>query len=99
MVADKPDERITMDEAVRELDKLISKLPTWRLRTRLRRRDDHLIVHLLKDVQHVYRTVTWMLHRRPAIPNPPPPTEFDGQRIGRPKDRATARGRLSRSGG
>ena len=83
MVIDKPDQRITMDEAVRELDKMVSKLPAWRLRSRLRRRKDHGVIQFLKDIQHVYRTAGYILLRRPAIPVPPPPTEFDGKRIGR----------------
>lgn len=85
MVVDKPDQRITMDEAVHELDKIVSKLPAWRLRARLRRSNDHVIFQLLKDVQHVYRTAGYTLLRRPAIPNPPQSVTFDGKRIGRRK--------------
>ena len=99
MVADKPDQRITMDEAVRELDKAISRLPAWRLRARLRRRDDRPTTHFLKDIQHIFRTAGYILLRRPAIPIPPPHVEFDGTRIGRPKSLfATVLGRSSLSG-
>ena len=78
MAVDKPDQRISMDDIVRELDKVVSKHPSWRLRTRLRRRDNSLFINSVKDLQHTFRTAIYIMLRRPAILITPPRLEFDG---------------------
>ncbi|RDX54859.1 hypothetical protein OH76DRAFT_1478375 [Lentinus brumalis] len=75
MIKPKPEQRPTMDEAVRMLDAVISKLPWWKLRARLRRRKDDVVLHFLKDVGHTFRTASYLLLRIPAVPVGPDTVE------------------------
>ncbi|EJF57674.1 hypothetical protein BD309DRAFT_922657 [Dichomitus squalens] len=77
MVVDKPDQRITMDEAVRQLDTIISQLPSLRLRQRLRQREDNGFIAFLREVQYAFRMFYGGLWLHPAIPRPPPPSQFE----------------------
>ncbi|KAI0744029.1 hypothetical protein C8Q80DRAFT_1107223 [Daedaleopsis nitida] len=86
MVKKEPDQRPTMEDAVHELDNVLSKLPWWKLRARLRRRRDDGVINFLKDVQHIFRTAFYILMFRPAVPIPSStPKESDGQRAGTSK--------------
>lgn len=70
MVNKEPQQRPSMEEATKELNKIISQLPWWTLRARLRSRKDGGVVNFLKDVQHIFRTASYLLLFLPPIPNP-----------------------------
>ncbi len=71
MVQDEPSKRPTMDDVVSSFKEILSKLSSWKLRERLVERKDNITVNLLKDLHHVsFRTVPFMLTRRPALPTP-----------------------------
>ncbi|KAI0745169.1 hypothetical protein C8Q76DRAFT_638697 [Earliella scabrosa] len=60
MVNPVPDQRPTMEKAMRDLEKIVSQLPWWKLRARLRRRKDDWSLNLAKDVQHIFRAAFYL---------------------------------------
>ena len=71
MVNANPDERPSMEKVVAEFQKILTKLPGWRLRSRLVARKDGFFTNLHKDVYHiVYRAVPHLFHRRQPLPSP-----------------------------
>ncbi len=70
MTQKQPDQRPTMDSALRDLECIVSRLPWWKLRERLRRREDDHVMNFLKDVQHFFRSTRDFLLFLPPIPVP-----------------------------
>ncbi len=70
MTQKQPDQRLTMGDALRDLDRIVLRLPWWKLRERLRRREDDHVMNFLKDVQHFFRSTTYILLFLPPIPMP-----------------------------
>ena len=70
MVKKDPDQRPTMEQAMRDLERIVSQLPWWKLRARLRRRKDDWSLDLVKDVQHIFRTAFYLVLFLPAVPIP-----------------------------
>ncbi|TFK77755.1 hypothetical protein K466DRAFT_508139 [Polyporus arcularius HHB13444] len=71
MVQDDPSKRPTMDDVVTSFKEILSKLSSWKLRERLVERKDNVAVNFLKDLHHIsFRTVPFLLTRRPALPTP-----------------------------
>ena len=71
MVQDDPSKRPNMDEVVASFKETLSKLSSRQLRARLVDRQDSTIVNFFKDLHHVsFRTVPFLLTRRPALPSP-----------------------------
>ena len=70
MVQDEPANRPTIDQVVSRFDILMGSLSTWRLRARLPQRNEHWLVRTFRGLAHVFRTIYWILTRRPALPRP-----------------------------
>ena len=70
MTQEEPNNRPNMDQVVARFDLLLGSLSTWRLRSRLAMRSEHWIVRVLRVVAHTYRTLIYILTRRPALPRP-----------------------------
>ena len=70
MVQEDPTKRPKMDEVVARFSEMKSKLSTWKLRSRISRRDELWPVTVWRTVGHWCRTVTYVLTRKAAIPEP-----------------------------
>ena len=71
MIDKEPERRPSMEEATKELNRIISQLPTWTLRARLRARKDDDVLNFLKDVQHMFRAAFYISLFLPPLPTPP----------------------------
>ena len=60
MIDKEPERRPSMEDATRELNRIISQLPKRTLRARLRARKDDGVINFLKDVQHVFRAAFYI---------------------------------------
>jgi hypothetical protein len=70
MVQDDPTKRPTMDDVVTRFSEIKNKLSTWKLRSRIARKDEIWLVTACKAVRHWYWTVGYLLGRKAAIPEP-----------------------------
>lgn len=70
MVQEDPTKRPKMDEVVTRFSEIKSKLSTWKLRSRISRRNELWPVAAWRSVDHWCRTVTYVLARKAAIPEP-----------------------------
>jgi hypothetical protein len=70
MVQDDPTKRPTMDEVVTRFIDIQNKLSTWKLRSRMVRRNEVWPVAAWRTVNHWYRTIGYVIARRPALPEP-----------------------------
>jgi hypothetical protein len=70
MVQDDPTKRPKMDEVVNRFLQIKGKLSTWKLRTRIVRRDEIWPLAVWRSVGHWYRTFGYVLGRKAAIPEP-----------------------------
>ena len=70
MVQDDPTKRPTMDDVVKRFSEIKTKLSTWKLRSRLPRKNEIWPVTAFKTVRHWYWTVGYVLGRKAAIPEP-----------------------------
>jgi hypothetical protein len=70
MVQNDPTKRPTMDEVVSRFSEIKGKLSTWKLRSRIARKHELWPVTAWKSVSHWYRTVSYILSRKAAIPEP-----------------------------
>ena len=74
MVNPDPDQRPTMEQVVAQSQKLVSKVPGWRLRSRVIPREECFLVGIADSIYHIYRTIPNILRWRKAIPTPKAPT-------------------------
>ena len=70
MVQEDPTKRPTMDEVVARFSEIKNKLSTWKLRSRLVHKKEIFPVKVWRTVGHWYRTVSYGLSRKAAIPDP-----------------------------
>jgi hypothetical protein len=70
MVQTDPTKRPTMDEVVTRVSEIRSKLSTWKLRSRMARKNELWPVTAWRSVRHWYWTVGYVLGRKAAIPEP-----------------------------
>ena len=70
MVQDDPTKRPKMDEVVTRFSEIKGKLSTWKLRSRIARRDEFWPVAAWRAVGHWYCTVGYVLGRKAAILEP-----------------------------
>ena len=70
MVQEDPAKRPTMDEVVTRFAEIRSKLSTWKLRSRMARKNEIWPVATWRTVSHWYRTVGYVLTRKAALPEP-----------------------------
>lgn len=70
MVQEDPGKRPSMDEVVSRFSEVKSKLSTWKLRSRIARRNEIWPVAAWKSVAHWYRTVGYVVANKAAIPQP-----------------------------
>ena len=69
MVQTDPTKRPKMDEVVTRFSEIRGKLTTWKLRSRIARKNELWPVTAWKSVGHWYRTVGYVLGRKAAIPD------------------------------
>ena len=72
MVQEDPTKRPTMDEVVTRFAEMRKKLSTWKLRSRMVRKNEIWLIAAWRTVSHWYRTVGYVLTRKAAIPEPLP---------------------------
>ena len=70
MVQEDPVKRPTMDEVVARFSEIKNKLSTWKLRPRLIHKKEIIPVKVWRTVGRWYRTVSYALSRKAAIPDP-----------------------------
>jgi hypothetical protein len=70
MVQEDPGKRPNMDEVVSRFSEIRSKLSTWKLRSRIARRNENFLVAAWRSVGHWYRTVGYVASKKAAIPEP-----------------------------
>jgi hypothetical protein len=70
MVQNDPTKRPTMDEVVTRFAEIKGKLSTWKLRSRIARKNELWPVAAWRSVGHWYRAVGYVLGRKAAIPEP-----------------------------
>ncbi len=70
MVQEDPTKRPTMDEVVARFSEIKNKLSTWKLRSRLVHKKEIFPFKVWRTVGHWYRTVSYVLSRKAAIPDP-----------------------------
>ncbi|KAH9971414.1 kinase-like domain-containing protein [Lactifluus volemus] len=70
MVQEDPTKRPTMDEVVARFADIRSKLSTWKLRSRVARKNEIWPVAVSRTASHWYRTVAYVLTHKAPIPEP-----------------------------
>jgi hypothetical protein len=70
MVQDDPTKRPKMDEVVTRFRQIKGKLSTWKLRSRVVRRDEIWPLAVWRSVGHWYRILGYVLTRTAATPEP-----------------------------
>jgi hypothetical protein len=70
MVQDDPLTRPTMGEVIARFSEIRKGMSTWKLRSRLSRKDEIWPVAAWKAVNHWTQTARYVLARRAAIPEP-----------------------------
>jgi len=70
MVQEDPTKRPTMDEVVSRISEIKKKLGTWKSRSRMARKKEFWPLKVWRIVGHWYRTIGYVLGRKPAIPDP-----------------------------
>jgi hypothetical protein len=70
MVQNDPTKRPRMDEVVARFREIKGKLSSWKLRSRIVRRDEIWPVAVWRSVDHWYRRIGYVLGRKAAIPDP-----------------------------
>jgi hypothetical protein len=70
MVHDDPEKRPKMDEVVTRFLEVKGKLSTWKLRSRIIRRDEIWPLAVWRSIGHWYRTIGYVFSRKVAIPEP-----------------------------
>ena len=68
MVQDDPTKRPTMEVVVTRFSEIRGKLGTWKLRSRITRRDELWPISVWRSVHHWYCTIGYVLGRKAAIP-------------------------------
>jgi hypothetical protein len=71
MVQDDPTKRPTMDEVVTRFFDIRNELSTWKLRSRMARRNEVWPVTAWRAMNRWYLTIGYVIARRPALPEPP----------------------------
>lgn len=70
MVQDDPTQRPVISEVAKRFEVQSSTLGFFKLRSRLVRRDEFWVMYIFRTIRHVFRTISYVLTRRPAIPSP-----------------------------
>jgi hypothetical protein len=70
MVHEDPTKRPTMNEVVTRFAEIKGKLSTWKLRSRMKRKNEIWPVAAWRTTRHWYRTVGYVLTRKAALPEP-----------------------------
>jgi len=70
MVHDDPAKRPTIAQVAARFSEIRGTLGHWTLRSRLVKRDEIWIIRMFRSIRHVYRTIWYILTRRPAVPTP-----------------------------
>ncbi|KAI0044703.1 hypothetical protein FA95DRAFT_1522522 [Auriscalpium vulgare] len=69
MVAQDPDKRPQMDEVVMRFKEIRASVSSWKLRSRMVRRDEAILNGVYHSALHWHRRLGYILTRKPAIPD------------------------------
>ncbi|KAI0044702.1 hypothetical protein FA95DRAFT_1561964 [Auriscalpium vulgare] len=69
MVAQEPAKRPQMDEVVTRFKAIRASVTSWKMRSRMVRRDEDFVVKVYRATGHWYRRLGYILTRTPAIPD------------------------------
>lgn len=70
MVQEDPKKRPAMDEVVNRFVEVKNRLSIWKLRSRMARNNEIWPVTAWRSVGHWYRTIGYVITRKPALPEP-----------------------------
>jgi len=70
MVQEDPTKRPTMDEVVNRFSRIQKRLSSWKARSRMVRKKEFWLLKVWRTVGYWYRTIGYVLGRKPAIPDP-----------------------------
>jgi len=70
MVQEDPGKRPSMDEVVARFSEIKSKLSTWKLRSRIARKDEIWPVAAWRSVSHWYSTIGYVIANKAVITEP-----------------------------
>lgn len=70
MVQEDPGKRPNMDQVVSRFSAIMNGLSTWKLRSRIARRNEIWLVAAWRSVVHWCRTVSYVVAYKAAIPEP-----------------------------
>lgn len=74
MMQEDPAKRPTMEEVISRFDTILASLSTWKLRSRVVKKDDNPVIGAFRSLAHWVRRVGFVIRRVPALPVPAPPT-------------------------
>ena len=74
MTCSVPEDRPTIDEAIKRFEELLSSLSVWNLRSRYVYRDEFLVGRIYRACRHAVRTAKYLHRSLPALPTPPAPS-------------------------
>jgi len=70
MVKDDPKQRLTMDEVVARFNDITKRLSSWKLRSRVAKKNERRLRGVVHSVVHWTKQVGFIARRVPAIPTP-----------------------------
>ena len=68
MTRQQPGDRPTIEQVMQRFQEIQGSLPEKKLRSRYVYRDELFFVRPFRAVRHTYRTVGWIVDKKPAIP-------------------------------
>ena len=68
MVQEDPQKRPTIDEVVARFEKISDGLSSWKLRSRVVKRDDSTVAGFFRTLAHWKRTIGYVITLTPAVP-------------------------------
>jgi hypothetical protein len=71
MVQTDPTKRPNMDQVIAQYETIMKSLGSWKLRSRVVRRDENLLIGLFRSVAHLRKQVLYAVRSLPTIPLPP----------------------------
>ncbi|RPD78678.1 hypothetical protein L226DRAFT_457210 [Lentinus tigrinus ALCF2SS1-7] len=74
MIQADPAQRPTAQEVTRRFEELLKPLSQWKLRSRLVPVQEDSLYKLFRNIRYPFRTFSYVLTRKPAIPPTPPPS-------------------------
>ncbi|TFY60108.1 hypothetical protein EVJ58_g5356 [Rhodofomes roseus] len=70
MVQDDPEKRPTIAEVETRFDEISRRMWSWKLRSRLVRKGENILLSAVRGTRHLFRTARFISKRLPAVPTP-----------------------------